>query len=72
MGITDDLLVYGVGDTEEDSERDHDKCLLALLDRATARNLKLNPENIKFKLKQIAFMGFRITEEGVSPDPSRI
>ena len=33
-GITHDLLVYGVGDTEGDSERDHDKCLLALLDRA--------------------------------------
>ena len=72
MGIIDDLLVYGVGDTEEDSVRDHDKCLLALLDRARARNLKLNPEKIQFKLKQIAFMGFCITEEGVCTDPSRI
>ena len=57
MGIADDLLVYGVGDTKEDSERDHHKCLLALLDRVRARNLKLNPEMIQFKLKKIAFMG---------------
>ena len=45
--------MYGVGDTEGDSERDHDKCLLALLDRARARRLKLNREKIQFKLKQI-------------------
>ena len=44
----------------------------ALLHRARARNLKLNPGKIHFKLKKIAFMAFCITEEGVSPDPSRI
>ena len=42
------------------------------MDRARARNLKMNPEKIQFKLKKIAFVGFHITEEGVSPDPSRI
>ena len=56
VSIANGLLVYGVGDTKEDSERDHVKCLLALLDRARVRNLKLNPEKIQFKLKKIAFI----------------
>ena len=71
-GIADDLLVYGLGDTQEESEKQHDLNLIALLDRARERNLKLNPDKIQFKLKRTSFMGHCITKEGVKPDTSKI
>ena len=50
----------------------HDKNLIAFMRRAEERKLKLNPEKIQFKLTKIAFMGFRISEAGVEPDPTWI
>ena len=72
VGIADDLVVYGLGETQEEAEMNHDKNLCALMERAKERQLKLNPDKIQFKLKRISFMGFKITEAGVQPEPSRV
>ena len=45
---------------------------VALLERAKARNLKLNPAKLQFKLQQIKFMGHHFAEDGVTPDPAKI
>ena len=71
LGIADDIVIYGLGDTPAEAELNHDKNLIAFMRRAEERKLKLNPEKIKFKLTKIAFMGFRISEAGVEPDPTR-
>ena len=39
---------------------------------AQEQSLKLNPNKVQFKLSRIAFVGFRISENGEEPDPSRI
>ena len=70
--IADDILVYGLGDSPEEAEADHDRNLQALLSRAQARNLKLNPTKIQFKLTQLKFMGHHVSEEGVAPDPAKV
>ena len=46
--------------------------LQALLSRAQARNLKLNPTKIQFKLTQLKYMGHHVSEEGVAPDPTEV
>ena len=40
--IADDILVVGQGDTKEESEKNHDLHVLALMNRARERNLKFN------------------------------
>ena len=70
--IADDVLVYGLGDTPEEAEADHDRNLLALLTRAQDRHLKLNPTKIQFKLTQLKFMGHQVSEDGVAPDPAKV
>ena len=40
--IADDILVYGCGETEEESQKDYDANLQQPLQRARDKNLKLN------------------------------
>ena len=70
--IADDILCFGLGDTWDEAEAEHDRHLLALLERAGQRNLKLNPSKIQFKLPKISFMGHEFTEQGVLPDPAKV
>ena len=72
ISIHDDILIYGLGDTQLEADIDHDKNLLALMDRVKQWNLKLNPSKIQFKLKQIRFMDHVITDEGILPDPAKV
>ena len=72
FSIADDVLVMGQGDTPEDAERDHDRHLLALMQRSKTCNLKWNPKKVQFKLSKVTFMGNIFSEEGVSPDPNKI
>ena len=48
--IADDILITGHGKTEEEALQDHDRNLLALLERARAVNLKLNAKMLKLRL----------------------
>ena len=70
--IADDVLCYGLGETPEEAEAEHNRHLLSLLDHAKERNLKFNPTKIQFKLPRIAFMGHVFTEEGVCADPAKV
>ena len=68
--IADDILLFGLGDTPDQAEAEHDRNFLSLLDRADNRNLKLNANKLQFKRPRIAFMNtffrkktFRLTRE---------
>ena len=47
LNIADDILVYGVGDTVEQANADHDKKLEALLLRCRERDVALNKDKLK-------------------------
>ena len=51
--IADDLLVTGAGNTHEEALADHDRNLIALLQRCRERSFKLNKD--KFVFKQTEF-----------------
>ena len=70
--IADDILVYGEGDTKEDALKDHDRRLVALMERCVSKNIKLNAEKFKFKLREVKFMGNVITDNGMRPDPDKV
>jgi len=48
INVADDILVFGRGEAYSEIARDHDVNLVALLQRARERNLKLNPKKSKF------------------------
>lgn len=70
--IADDVLVYGEGHTYDEAVVDHDRHLVALLERCTEKQIKLNPDKFRFKLTELPFMGNTITDQGLRPDPEKI
>lgn len=70
--IADDILVYGCGSTEEEYRKDHDANLQHLLQRARDVNLKLNKRKLRLRLSEVAYMGHRLSANGVSPDPAKV
>ena len=61
-GIADDIVVYGYHD------RDHDKSLRAVLQRARETGLRFNLDKCKFKSARIPFFGHIIGADGLQPD----
>ena len=51
--IADDLLVTGAGNTHEEALADHDRNLIALLQRFSERNFKLNKDKFVFKQTEV-------------------
>ena len=70
--IADDILVFGEGDTYDEAETDHDRRFAALMERCARKNIKLNPDKLQFKLKEVKFMGNLITDKGMRADPEKI
>ena len=70
--IADDILVYGVGESPEEARGDHDRNLIALLDRLRQKGVKINRDKMKLHLSEIKYMGHILTAEGVKPDPAKV
>jgi len=54
--IADAILVYGEGGTYAEAEKNHDQRFTAFMDRCCEKTIKLNPDELQFKLKEIKFM----------------
>ena len=70
--IADDILVYGVGENENEARVDHDRKLLELMERIRKKGVKINKEKMKLHLTEIKYMGHVLTTEGVKPDPAKV
>lgn len=70
--IADDILVYGEGHTFEDAQVDHDRRFIALIECCIQRSIKLNASKLRFKLKEVKFMGTIISDNGLKADPDKI
>ena len=71
LDIVDDILIYGVGDTEEQANADHDQKLTRLLERCQSQGIALNPDKLKLRTKSVTFMGHVLTNEGIRIDPDK-
>ena len=72
VNIEDDILVFSVGETKEDAEKDHDTKLTNLLHQCNERGIALNPDKLKLRMDEVAFMGYILTDEGVKIDPEKV
>lgn len=68
--IADDIIVFGVGDTDDEAVVDHDRKLMALLQRCRQRHIKLNKDKMKFKLAQLSYVGHVISACYLRPSQS--
>ncbi|KAK2564108.1 Retrovirus-related Pol polyprotein from transposon 412 [Acropora cervicornis] len=71
LNITDDILIYGIGDTEDEARRDHDRKLEALLIRCRERGIALNKNKFKLRIPEVPFMGHLFTKQGLKIDPDK-
>ncbi|KAJ8049077.1 hypothetical protein HOLleu_01650 [Holothuria leucospilota] len=70
--IADDILITGKGETMQEAYRDHDKNLIAFLERCRERSIKLNKEKFNLHCEEINFMGHTLTANGLKADPHKI
>lgn len=72
FNIADDILVYGVGNTGEEANANHNRNLEAVLKRCHERNNVLNRDKLKLQWK-VSFMamGHVFTGNGVKMGPYR-
>jgi len=54
--IADDILISGSGETIADAERDHDRNLIALLQRCQHKGLKLNRSKLRLNRESTIYM----------------
>ena len=70
--IVDDILCVGEGDTYESAVEDHDKKLIALLERCREKNIKLNPKMLQLRKQEVPYIGHSLTPDGLKPDPNKV
>lgn len=64
--MIDDVLVYGT------TQHEHDKNLLAVLNRIQEAGLTLNKEKCVFNKTSIKFLGQSVDTDGIKPDPEKV
>ena len=69
--IVDDMLIFGKGHDKKSAIEDHNKNLLSLLHRLREKNIKVNPDKIKFQQESVAYMGHILTKEGLQVDKTK-
>ena len=72
INIADDISVFGCGDTKEEVDIDHDRNLMSLLEKCSTHDLRLSAKKLQFKSPSVTFMGHKLTDKGVEPDPSKV
>ena len=63
--MMDDVLVYGKTTAE------HDKRLLAIMEKISDEGVTLNPKKCEFSQRQLKFLGHFVNEQGIQADPDK-
>ena len=64
--VVDDILVHGKTQSE------HDSRLIKVLERSRQLTLKLNREKSRIALKEVDYVGHRLTRKGLRPTAERV
>ena len=70
--VADDIMIYGVGSTDEEAMIDHDVKLEKLLQRCLDIGIRLNASKMKLRQRSVTFLGHIITKDGLMADPAKI
>ncbi len=64
--VVDDLMIFVA------TEEEHDKKVVAVLNKARMIGRRLNPGKVQLKQTSVKFLGHTISWKGVDPDPEKI
>ena len=70
--VADNFLVVGHGESLEETNRDHDKNLDALLRQCSEKGVRLNANKLKLRLPEVPFIEHRATSKGLCVDPAKV
>ena len=70
--IADDFMTVGCGKSQEEAVHNHDENLTAFLQRCADRGIKLNPEKVKLRLRDVPFIGHITSDKGLAVDPTKV
>ena len=70
--VADDFVVASFGDTPKEAFRDHNKNLVAFLQRCSARDVKLAVENLQLCLEEVPLIGHCATKSGLKIHPKKV
>ena len=62
----DDILIHGA------TQAEHDQSLQAVLQKCEQINLTLNKEKCEFKVKEVTYVGHKLTQDGIKPDEEKV
>ena len=66
------IIVYSCGETEEESQKDHNANMQKLLQQARDKNKKLNRKKRGLCLPEIIYMGHCLSKHGHSTDLAKV
>lgn len=66
VNFIDDILVWG------NNEKEHDEALRMVLEKLRLNGVLLNSHKCKYKLKQVEFLGYKLSEKGIAPSEEKI
>ena len=72
INIANDICVFGCGNSKEEADQDHYKNLMSLLEKCSKQDLRLSAKKLQFKSPSVTFMGHRLTDKGVEPNPAKV
>ena len=72
LDVHDVTDIYGVGNTDEQADVDHDRNLERFLQRCRQKGIKLNKLKLKLKCTEFPYLRHLVTKEGLKPDPDKI
>jgi transposase InsO family protein len=64
----DDLMIF----TKTDSEEEHDRLILKVLQRLAENDLFVKPEKCTFKAKEVDFLGMVVSAKGISMNEGKV
>ncbi|XP_040356411.1 uncharacterized protein K02A2.6-like [Ixodes scapularis] len=70
--VADDILVYGIGETDAEARSDHDKKLENLLQRCQKIGVRLNRDKTELHRTSTTFLGHLLTKDGLRVDPEKV
>ena len=65
-------MVVGYGASSEAAVKDHDRNLVAFLERCDARGVRMNADKVKLRMTEVPFIGHVATDKGLCADPTKV
>ena len=70
--ISDDFVVVGYGEMQEEAICNHDDNLMAFLELCKNRGLKMNTKKIRLRQKGVSFIAHIATDTGLQVNPAKV